>query len=333
MEVNSIENELLEIVYSYRKAQLLYVAAKLDISSILAEGSMSSDDIAQCTETKPDTLYRVLRALSSFGIYKENPNKHFELTAKGSFLQKDAPGSLWIDVIMRMEEYNWSPWGELLHSVKTGKSSFEKVFGMNLFEYLAENPEASQTFSEAMGIYTKNQANAVLDKYDFSPFGVIADIGGSNGDLLNQILSKHFHVQGLLFDLPTVIQKIQIESIEPEIKSRLKIVEGDFFDSIPGNCDLYILKKIIHDWDDEHSKKILKNCFKACPNGSIILLIESIIDKEDERFSNTAINDIHMLVQTIGGRERTVDEYFQLLIEVGFEPLSGNINYIEAIKQ
>ncbi len=333
MSDDSIATDLHEIVYSYRKAQLLYIAAKLEISSILANGSMSSDDISKRTETDPDTLYRVLRALSSFGVYKENPNKYFELTTKGSFLQKDIPGSVWIDVVMRMEEYNWRPWGELLYSVRTGQSSFEKIFGMNLFEYLSDNPEASRTFSDAMGIYTKKQANVVLEDYDFSPFGIIADIGGSNGDLLKQILSKNKHVQGLLFDMPTVIQKIQYESFEPSVRNRLKIAEGDFFDKIPGNCDLYILKKIIHDWDDEYSKRILENCFKACPNGSRILLIESIIDKEDKHFSDNAINDIHMLVQTIGGRERTVDEYFKMLSEVGFEPLTGRISYIEAIKR
>ncbi len=328
-----LENELLEIVYSYRKAQLFYIAAKLGISAILANGPKSSDEIAQCTHTDPDALYRVLRALSSFGIYKENAKKHFELTAKGAFLNKDAPSSVWIDAIMRMEEYNWRPWGELIYSVKTGKSAFEKIFGMNLFEYLAHNPEASQTFNEAMGIYTQNSATVVLDNYDFSSYRVIADVGGGNGELLKQILSRYAHIQGILFDLPTVIQKTHLDSSEPDIIQRLEVVPGSFFDAIPGNCDLYILKKIIHDWDDERSIKILRNCFNACPKGSKILLIENVLDTQNKHFLDIAINDIHMLVQTIGGRERTQQEYYRLLSEAGFEPITGNLDYIEGIKR
>ena len=224
MAVNLIEKELLEIVYSYRKAQLLYVAAKLGISAILADGPKSSDEIAKCTDTDPDALYRVLRALSVLGIYKENAKKHFELTAKGALLQKDAPSPVWINVIMRMEEYNWRPWGELLYSVKTGNSAFEKIFGMNLFEYLADNPEASHTFSEAMGVYTQNGAKGVLENYDFSSYRIIADIGGNNGELLKQILAKHIHLQGVLFDLPTVIQKIHFDVFEPDILRRLLLL-------------------------------------------------------------------------------------------------------------
>jgi predicted transcriptional regulator len=191
MNINSIENELLNIVYSYRKAQLLYVAVKLGISDLLANGPKSSDEIAQCTNTNPDALYRVLRALSTIGIYKENEDKYFELTVKGDLLKKDNPSSIRINILMRMAEYNWKPWGELLYSVKTGKSAFEKVFGINLFEYLAKNPEASQIFSEAMGIYTCNSVKAILDNYEFSSYNIIADIGGSNGDLLRQILLKY----------------------------------------------------------------------------------------------------------------------------------------------
>lgn len=333
MNINLIENELLDIVYSYRKAELLYVAAKLNISDLLARGSKTSNEIAQSTGTDPDTIYRILRALSSFGIYKENPNKYFEITEKGELLKTDSPSSVRINVIMRMDEYNWKPWGELLYSVKTGENAFEHIFGMNLFEYLTKNPEASQTFSKAMGIYTQNNAKVILDNYDFSSNNAIADIGGSNGDLLRQILLKYTHMSGILFDLPSVIQKINTNNFESNIFDRLKIISGSFFDSIPQNCDLYILKKIIHDWDDDHSIKILINCFNAAKRGSKILIIENVIDTQNKNSFSAIINDIHMLVQTIGGRERTKDEYYRLLRVAGFEPISGCLDYIEGIKK
>jgi predicted transcriptional regulator len=333
VNVNSIENELLDIVYSYRKAQLLYVAAKLNISDLLADGTKNSDEIARHTDTDSDTIYRVMRALSSFGIYKENQNKYFEITEKGELLKKDNPSSVRIDIIMRMDEYNWKPWGELLYSVKTGENAFENIFGMNLFEYLTKNPEASQTFSKAMGIYTQNNAKAVLDNYDFSSNNMIADIGGSNGDLLRQLLLKYTHISGLLFDLPIVIQNIDTNIFEPNISSRLKVLSGNFFESIPQNYDLYIFKKILHDWDDEHSIKILTNCYNAARKGAKILITENVIDTQNKNSFNTIINDIHMLVQTIGGRERTQDEYYGLLKTAGFEPTKGCLNYVEGIKR
>ncbi len=327
-----MENELLDIVYSYRKAQLLYVAAKLNISDFLENGSKHSDEIAGFTGTDPDTVYRIMRALSSFGIYKENPDKYFEITEKGKLLKNDNPSSVRINIIMRMDEYNWKPWGELLNSVKTGENAFENIFGMNLFEYLTKNPEASQTFARAMGTYTQKIVKVILDSYDFSPYNLITDIGGSNGDLLRRILLKYDHISGLLFDLPIVIQNIDPGNFESGIRDRFKLISGSFFDSIPQNCDLYILKKIIHDWDDEHSIKILSNCFNAAKKGSKILIIENVIDIKNNNSANNIINDIHMLVQTIGGRERTREEYYKLLKTAGFEPLTGSPDYIEGIR-
>ena len=333
MTGDPMENELLDIVYGYRKAQLLYVAAKLGISTILAAGPRSSDELARETNTNPDALYRVLRALSTFGIYRELPQRQFELTEKGALLWKDGKKSVYIDVVMRMEEYNWKPWGDLLYSVQTGESVFEKIFGMNLFQYLTCRPEASRTFSEAMGVYTRRIAAAILESYDFSPHRVVADIGGSNGDLLRHILSKNAHIQGILFDLPDVIRKIQPGAFGPDIAGRLTVAAGSFFEAVPSGCDLYIMKKILHDWDDDHSLKILQNCFDACPTGGRILLVEQVLDLQGEDTMAAAINDIHMLVQTIGGRERTRDEYYDLLSGVGFKPIAANRYFVEAVKE
>ncbi len=326
------EDKLLEIIYSYRKAQLIHVAARLKVSDILDNGAKSYNEIAELTKTDPDVLYRILRALSSFGIYKEKENKYFELTEMGELLKEDNNSSIRINALMRMDEYNWKPWGELLYSVKTGKNAFEKVFGKNLFEYLSENPEKSVEFNEAMKIYTESWLETFLDKYDFSKYKLIADIGGSHGLLIRRILDKYRDINGILFDLPNVIDEVKDEFKNIDILKRCSLIKGSFFESVPGDCDMYIYKKILHDWDDEHSLRILENCYKASKKGSKILIVESVIMNNDENYSNTVINDIHMLVQTIGGCERTGEEYIDLLNKAGFKTTKVTNQYVEAVK-
>ncbi len=326
------EDKLLEIIYSYRKAQLIHVAARLKVSDILDNGAKSYNEIAELTKTDPDVLYRILRALSSFGIYKEKENKYFELTEMGELLKEDNNSSIRINALMRMDEYNWKPWGELLYSVKTGKNAFEKIFGKNLFEYLSEHPEKSVEFNEAMKTYTFTHVDSLLDKYDFSQYKLIADIGGSHGLLVRRILAKHKEIKGILFDLPNVIDEVKDEFKNIDILKRCSLIKGSFFESVPGDCDMYIYKKILHDWDDEHSLRILENCYKASKKGSKILIVESVIMNNDENYSNTVINDIHMLVQTIGGCERTGEEYIDLLNKAGFKTTKVTNQYVEAVK-
>jgi hypothetical protein len=331
MNGNKIKDELLTIIYSYRKAQLLYMAAKLKIADILSDGPKNYIEIAKKTGTHAETIYRVLRALASFGIFNEIEGKSFEINSVSKFLAKDHPSKLNTIIIMRMEEYNWKPWGELLYSVKTGKSSFKKIFGINLFEYFNKNPEASKIFNESMGIYSEIDASNILNNYDFSSFNKIADIGGGYGKLLIKILNKHVNAKGILFDLPNVIKEIKESNEKIGDNNRLELISGNFFEAIPIGCDLYILRKIIHDWDDKYAIKILRNCYKASKNGSKILVIEQVIDKGNQN-KEAKINDIHMLVQTIEGRERIEEEYRNLLNRAGYKVNSITLNYIEGIK-
>jgi hypothetical protein len=329
MNTELIEAELSNIIYGYRKAQLLHVAAKLGISDLLANGPKECGVLATLLDADHDALYRVLRALSVMGIYAEDGDGKFRLTEKGELLRKEGPGPVWIDAVMRMEEYNWKPWGELIYSVKTGKSAFEKVFGCNLFEYLSSNPDASRTFNKAMSVYTRHDVERVLDGYDFSGYRTVADLGGGNGELISRILLRYPRLRGVLFDLPEVIGRTDLGALEPDVRKRLNVMEGSFFDGVPPGCDLYILRKIIHDWDDERSLEILTNCRKAAGKKGMILLIESVIDRDYRESEGAVINDIHMLVQTAGGRERTREEYFRLLKSAGFEPGKGTSFYIE----
>jgi hypothetical protein len=220
----------------------------------------------------------------------------------------------------------------LLYSVQTGKSAFENIFGKNLFKYLSGRPDALGVFNEALKTYTESWVPSFLGTYDFSPYKRIADIGGGHGILLQSILEKYPGKTGLLFDLPNVIAGIREEFLKNKIAERCDLMEGDFFPSIPPGCDVYILKKIIHDWDDEHSLMILKNCHKALPDKSRILLLENVIMEDDTNSSNVLLNDIHMMVQTIGGRERTKEEYSILLTKAGFKPTTITRDFVEGIK-
>lgn len=324
--------DLMSILYNYRKAQLVHVAAKLDIAELLEIKKMNIRELASQTKTNEKVLFRIMRALLSIKIFRQNEDGTYENNEESGYLKKDHPKSIKLDAVMRMDEYNWKPWGELLYSAETGKNAFMRVFNKPLFRYLEENNEARETFHEAMTSYTRYGIDSFLNNYDFSGIKKVADIGGSSGILIKEILIKYPDIHGVLFDLPEVTDKAGIFIKENNLNDRCKIIPGDFFKSVPGGCDLYILKKIIHDWDDEKAVLILKNCYKYAPRNSKILLMESVITKGK---LNPAImmNDIHMLVQTDGGRERTEDEYRNLLNKAGFDITKVTERYVEGVKR
>ncbi|MBN2442678.1 MAG: hypothetical protein JXJ04_15085 [Spirochaetales bacterium] len=323
---------ILEIIYSYRKAQLIYVAARLNISDILDHGPKNCEEIARLTKTNKDSLYRVMRALSGIGFYKEHEDKSFELTPMGELLTENNKSGIKTIALMQLDENSWKTWGELLYSVQTGKSAFKKVFNKNLFEYLSEHPAKSREFNNVFKTYTTYWVESFLEKYDFTPYDIIADIGGSYGVLIKNILERYPGKKGILFDLPHVIREIREEFMEYKIVKQCDLVEGDFFKSIPRGCDLYTLKNIIHDWDDEHALKILNNCHKAMNHNSTLLLIENVLMNDSSQSPDASIIDICMLVGTIGGRERTKEEYSRLLLNSGFTSINITPDYIEAVK-
>jgi hypothetical protein len=325
-------DDIMSILYNYRKAQLIHVAAKLNIAELLAAKKMKINELSSKTGTDRDNLFRIMRALMSIKIFTRNEEDEYENNENSCYLLEDHPKSVKLDAVMRMDEYNWKPWGGLFYSVKTGKNAFKKVFNKNLFEYLAENPESGKTFHEAMSLYTKYGIESFIKNYNFTGIKKIADIGGSSGILMKSILDIDPGITGILFDLPELESKAVKFIQENNLGSRCRIITGDFFKAVPENCDLYILKKIIHDWDDEKSLKILRNCYDAAPRNGRILLLESVIVK---RQLNPAImmNDIHMLVQTDGGRERTEDEYTRLLNKAGFDVIKITERYAEGVKK
>lgn len=315
-------------------SQAIYVAAQLGIADLLKDGPKSSFDLAKATGTHERSLYRVLRALASVGVFVELEDGCFELTPLATYLQTDVPGSMRALAIMFGKEWHWRPWLNVLHTLKTGNTTFEHVHGMNLFEYLAKTPEAAQIFNEAMTSTNATIKATLTSDYNFSSISKIVDVGGGHGSLIAAILKAYPTMQGILFDLPLVVTDAK-RHIEAEgLTQRCEIVGGNFFESVPSGGEVYVLKNIIHDWDDTHAIAILKNCYHAMVEKGKLLLIEAVIPPKNEP-SFSKFLDLEMLVMS-GGCHRTEVEYQALLEAAGFQltniiTTSSSLNVIECV--
>ena len=298
---------MLRMVSGYWYSQALYVAARLDIAEHLRDGPKSADELARRTQSHQESLYRLLRALASAGVFVEGRLQTFELNGLSRLLLKDAPNSLRSVARLGGESYHWRAWGDLLHNVKTGETAFRQAHGEELFSYLSSHGEAAEALLGALG--SQMEVNhAVVDAYDFSGFGRIVDVGGGRGELLGTILESNPDTQAVLFEQPFVVEKI-------EPGTRFAVLAGDFFDSVPDGADAYLLKYVLHDWNDEKAGLILENCRRAMSEKSRLLIAELLVPEELGP-SPAKMHDLNMMVLT-GGRERTKDQYRSLLTNAG----------------
>ncbi len=279
------------------------------------------------------SLFRLLRALASLGVFAEEPGQRFALTPAAEPLRRDIPGSQWAMAVMMGEEH-YRAWGELLYSVRTGKVAFDKVYGQPVFEYLSQNPEQAAIFDKAMTGVHGRETSAMVDAYDFSSFKAIADIGGGNGSTLCGILKRLPALHGTLFDLPGVIERAGASVEAAGLGDRVHLVAGSFFESVPSGVDAYVLRHIIHDWDEEKALRILANVRQAISDEGRLLVVESVIPPGNEPFFGKLL-DITMLVSP-GGQERTADEYGDLFGRAGFRltrivPTSTEVSVIEGV--
>jgi hypothetical protein len=303
------------MLVSYRISQSIYVAAKLGIADLLKDGPKSSDELAAAVEANPDALYRVLRVLASAGVFAEIEHRRFTLTPLAGQLQTGVPGSLRGAAIFFGDDQNWRTWGELLYSVKTGKPAFEHVFGTGFFEWTFQHA-ASDIFSASATAVSMLESMAVAAAYDFSGFRTIVDVGGGEGFLVAEILKAYPRTRGVLFDHPHVIAGAK-DLLEREgVAGRCEPVAGDFFASVPESGDAYVLKSVIHDWDDARAATILQNCHRAIKEQGKLLVVERLIQPGNEP-SYTKLLDLQMLV-LLGGRERTEAEFRALFGTAGF---------------
>jgi SAM-dependent methyltransferase len=307
---------LAQLIFGKCVAMAISVAAKLRIADKLAAGPKSAADLARETDTHAGSLYRVLRALASVGVFAETADGRFRLTPMAEYLRTGVPGSMRGVADYFGSDWSWRPWGQLLHSVRTGETAFDHVFGEPCFDYLAKHPEESAVFNEGMTGFSSKVGPAVAEAYDFSTFGTVVDVGGGHGMLLTTILKAFPKVRGVVFDAPHVVEGAAGPIRVAGLADRCRTEGGDFFQSVPAGGDAYLMKHIIHDWPDDKAATILKNCRQAVNPGGRLLLVEIVIKPENEPDLGKIL-DLEMLVLP-SGRERTEAEYARLFATAGW---------------
>lgn len=310
-------NAMIRMIHGFMISQAIYVAAKLGLADLLHDGTRTSEELACATSMHEPSLYRVLRTLAAIGVLTESDEKAFGLTPLGATLRTDAEGSLRPMAVCLGGQCNWQAWGDILHSVKTGESAFEHVFGTGFFQHLDRNPDSAKMFSEATSCCATLYNEAIVNAYDFSRFEKIVDVGGGQGLLISAILKVNPKTRAMLFDTPNITPAAKRRFEQEGVADRCETITGDFLEAVPEGGDAYVLKHIIHDWDDARAIEILKNCRRSMSEDARLLLIEEII-ASDSQFAPAKILDLQQLLMP-GGRERTKEEYRQLLEAAGFE--------------
>lgn len=327
--------QLDQMITSYWTSQAIYAAAKLGIADHLKDGPQSVDQLARACSADAGALFRLMRALASIGIFSESSPKKFQLTPLAELLRGDVAGSKRALALMSGDE-QFQAWSEIVYSIQTGKTAFDKVFGKPIFEYLGDNPDKARIFDDAMTGIHGRETSAMFGAYDFSGVKVLADIGGGNGTNIAAILHKYPEMNGVLFDLPHVIHRAQKRIDAERLSNRCRLVGGDFFQSVPSGADTLMMRHIIHDWDDDRSLTILRNCHSAMPDNGRLLVVESVIPEGNERFAGKFLDLVMLLIP--GGKERTADEYRALYEASGFElsriiPTNTELSIIEGLKR
>lgn len=307
---------ILNMIGGIRLAKAMHIAAQLGIADLLKEQPMTAMHLAQATGMHEQSLYRLLRALASIGIFQETEPRVFGETELSRYLCTDQPGSMRDLVLYMLSDNEWEAWGNLHYSIQTGLPAYAHVHGTDAWSYMTSRPEEYAVFNGAMTALSDTAIQPILHAYDFSGIGILADIGGGHGKLLTAILQAYPSMTGILLD-DALVMEDAIDTIRHEhLDARCQLVSGDFFDTVPSGADAYMLKHILHDWNDEACGKILRNCHHAMKKGAKLLIAEQVLPALHIPV-NAASADLSMLVDT-GGRERTREEYETLLTSNGF---------------
>jgi hypothetical protein len=329
--------QVLQVATGYMASAALYLAISLNVPDQLAGGPKDVAELARAAGANEDALYRILRLLVSLGIFAEPGPRRFAHNAASELLRKDTPASLRGMAVFLPDPFHFRVYAELMHSAMTGKPAGDKALGMPVFEYLAKNPDYSAVFNDAMTALSAPVIDAALEAYDFSTIGTLVDVAGGHGEVLMSVLKAHPKVRGILADVAHVIEGAKPRIAAAGLSSRCQAVAIDFFKSVPAGGDAYVMKHIIHDWDDDRSSIILQNIAKAMgsTNGKVILL-ETVLRGDSEPDFGKLI-DIEMMALP-GGRERTADEFKALFARSGFEltkvvPTKSPLSVVEAVRK
>jgi hypothetical protein len=313
--------KILQMMNAYRLTQAISVAAKLGIADLLAKEAQTSQELAAKTGTHSFSLYRLLRALASFEIFAEDETGKFSLTPRGALLQKNIPGSLRAYGIVQGQEWHWQMWGGIMHSVKTGEPVFDRIYGIDFNEYYKSHPEAAEVFDAAMVGVLGIADLAIAESYDFSSFELVVDVamgGQGDGKLIAHVLKQYPTLQGIYFDLVDRIMNVANYINKQGLAQRCEVEDGDVLTKIPAGGDLYIIKNLIHDYDDDSAIQILQECHQAIAPDGKILVIEMLVSPENE-MSLAKIVDVEAMIMTAGAKERTEEEYKDLFDRAGFQ--------------
>ena len=330
---------LRSMMMGYKLSKALYVVAKLRLADLIASGTRDSEALSRATHTDAESLGRLLRFVAAAGLFVARAPSVFELTPLGELLVSDSAGSDWAWILKEGELW-WESWDRLLDTVTTGTPGFDLVHGKGLFDYLEETAStdvAGRTLAALTSAGSEAEVRSILATYEFGARSTVIDVGGGNGVLLLALLKQHPHVRGVLFDLPYVIAAAPPAIAAAGVADRCETVAGSFFESIPAGGDIYLLRSVLHDWDDARALEILRHCRHAVSSAAHLLIVEVLRSDdpvtEGERFS-AALRDVNLMVMT-SGRKRTADEHRALLNATGFAlrrviPTSGRFVILEA---
>jgi O-methyltransferase domain/Dimerisation domain len=308
---------MLGLISGYWISQLVFVAAELGVADELAKGPRTMAALAKRVGAQPDALHRVMRALASVGVFAETADGRFRLTPAAATLRSGVPGSLRSFAQMMIAGHNWRGWQELLHAVRTGEVGFDRVHGMSYFPWLRAHPEEGQLFSESMASISGPENDAVARGYDFAKFDTLVDVGGAHGHLLAAILRRHKRLRGVLYDQPQVVAGAEASGFLREVAARCAIEGGDFFARVPKGADAYLMKYIIHDWDDDRASAILRHCREAMNPEGRVFVVEHVIAKGNAP-DWAKLLDVNMLA-LLTGRERTLEQFRALFRSAGLK--------------
>jgi O-methyltransferase domain/Dimerisation domain len=326
---------VMQMITGHWVSQLVGSLCRLAIPDALADGPLTSADIAKKCGTNPDATYRILRAATGLGLFKESQAGTFQLTPLGDILKSNTPGSLRDFSIAETDHGHWMAWGSLINAVKTGERAAPKALGKEIFEWYDEHPEDAAIFGGAMTNLAAMVANEVAAVCDFTKAKRIVDVGGSHGTLLAAVLKNNPGTSGIVIDLHNVAVRA-LETLEAHgLSDRAEAIGGDFFIDVPEG-DVYLLKQILHDWNDDQCRTILDNCTRRLADGGRLYIVEMIIP-DDNSPSFASMMDLNMMVM-LPGRERALKEYKTLLDASGLKfermiPTHSPFQIIEATKK
>lgn len=308
------------VVSDSPKNRSIYIAAELGIADILKDGPKSIDELAASTGTDSNALYRIMRVLTSIGIFKENKEKKFETNKMGTYLESDKEDTMVFFIKVAGVEWAYRTWGGLLECVKTGKDFYTNKYGESIFKWIEKNPQVQKAFDDGMTSVSALTDVTVASAYNYSSFKSIIDIGGGIGTQIVTILNAYPKMKGVLFELPATIENVKKEGIPEQegLKGRLECVTGDFFKAVPEGHDAYFMKNILHDWNDEDSVKILINCRKAMRKDSTLMVVENIVKENNNEPDFSKMMDLNMMA-LFGGSCRTKAEWSRLFEKAGLK--------------